>query len=67
MRSTRASWGTALLAVLDMIDPYPDPDHEPSVECRASGWVRARRTEVVIGRTEVPLVNSANALVHIAT
>jgi len=94
-----------VLAVLDMIDPYPDPDHEPSVECRASGWVRARRTGIldldaqlgqqvtdgerlgalvdsfgrtlrlvhanrtgiVIGRTEAPLVNSGDALVHIAT
>lgn len=94
-----------VLAVLDMIDPYPDPDHEPSLECRASGWVRARRTGIldldahlgqrvtdgerlgalvdsfgrtlrlvhasrtgiVIGRTEAPLVNSGDALVHIAT
>ena len=94
-----------VLAVLGMIDPYPDPDHEPSVECRASGWVRARRTGIldldahlgqrvtdgerlgalvdsfgrtlrlvhanrtgiVIGRTEAPLVNSGDALVHIAT
>ena len=93
-----------VLAVLDMIDPYPDPDHEPSVECRASGWVRARRTGIldldahlgqqvtdgerlgalvdsfgrtlrlvhanrtgiVIGRTEAPLVNSGDAVVHIA-
>ena len=94
-----------VLAALDMTDPFPDPDHEPSIECRASGWVRARRTGIldldahlgqqvtdgerlgalvdsfgrtlrlvhanrtgiVIGRTEAPLVNSGDALVHIAT
>ena len=82
-----------------------ETDHEPSVECRTSGWVRARRTGIldldaqlgqrvtdgerlgalvdsfgrtlrlvhanrdgiVIGRTEAPLVNSGDAIVHIAT
>ena len=77
---------------------------EPSLECRSSGWVRARRTGIlhldvqlgqkvsdgerlgtlfdsfgktlravyanrdgiVIGRTEAPLVNSGDAVVHIA-
>ena len=81
------------------------PAVEPSLECRSSGWVRARRTGIlhldahlgqkvsdgerlgtlfdsfgktlravyanrdgiVIGRTEAPLVNSGDALVHIAS
>lgn len=93
-----------VLAALGMIEPFDDPAHEPSVECRSSGWVRARRTGildlevdlgqqvadgerlgalvdsfgktlrlvhanrtgVVIGRTETPLVNSGDAIVHIA-
>jgi predicted deacylase len=94
-----------VLATLDMIDPLVEPDLRPSVECRTSGWVRARRTGIldldahlgqrvtdgerlgalvdsfgrtlrlvhanrdgiVIGRTEAPLVNSGDAIVHIAT
>jgi predicted deacylase len=94
-----------VLAALDMIDPLVEPDLRPSVECRTSGWVRARRTGIldldahlgqrvtdgerlgalvdsfgrtlrlvhanrdgiVIGRTEAPLVNSGDAIVHIAT
>ncbi len=94
-----------VLAALDMTDPFPDPDHEPSIECRSSGWVRARRTGIldldaqlgqqvtdgerlgalvdsfgrtlravyanrtgiVIGRTEAPLVNSGDAIVHIGS
>lgn len=94
-----------VLAALDMTDPVADPDLRPSVECRSSGWVRARRTGIldldarlgqtvtegdrlgalvdsfgrtlrlvrasssgiVIGRTEAPLVNSGDALVHIAS
>ena len=93
-----------VLAALGMTDGGADPDHEPSVECRSSGWVRARctgildlevrlgqrvgdgdrlgalvdsfgrtlrlvranRDGIVIGRTEAPLVNSGDALVHIA-
>jgi uncharacterized protein len=94
-----------VLAVLGMIDAADAPmEHEPSTECRTSGWVRARRTGIltldahlgqqvsdgdrlgalvdsfgrtlrlvranrsgiVIGRTEAPLVNSGDALVHIA-
>ena len=88
-----------------MTAPPADDDHEPTVECRTSGWVRARRTGIldldvrlgqrvtdgerlgalvdsfgrtlrlvhanrdgiVIGRTEAPLVNSGDAIVHIAT
>ncbi|QZY29073.1 succinylglutamate desuccinylase/aspartoacylase family protein [Nocardioides coralli] len=94
-----------VLAALDMIDPVAPADHEPSIECRSSGWVRARRTGIltldahlgqqvtegdrlgalvdsfgrtlrlvranrtgiVIGRTEAPLVNSGDALVHIGS
>jgi predicted deacylase len=93
-----------VLAALDMIDPLVEPDLQPSVECRTSGWVRARRTGIldlnahlgqrvtdgerlgalvdsfgrtlrlvhanrdgiVIGRTEAPLVNSGDAIVHLA-
>jgi predicted deacylase len=93
-----------VLAALGMIEPPEDDVVSPSVECRTSGWVRARRTGildldaslgqhvtrgerlgalvdsfgttlrlvhadrtgVVIGRTEAPLVNSGDALVHIA-
>lgn len=92
-----------VLERLGMID-LPETDHPPSRECRASGWVRARRTGildldaklgqevtdgerlgalvdsfgktlravyanrtgVVIGRNEAPLVNSGDAIVHIA-
>jgi predicted deacylase len=88
-----------------MVEPADEPDHPMSVECRASGWVRARRTGildldaqlgqqvtdgerlgalvdsfgrtlrlvhanrtgVVIGRTEAPLVNSGDAIVHIGS
>ncbi len=94
-----------VLAALGMTEPLDEPGLEPSVECRASGWVRARRTGIldldaqlgqrvtdgerlgalvdsfgrtlrlvhanrdgiVIGRTEAPLVNSGDAIVHIAT
>ena len=94
-----------VLAAMDMIEPVEDPPAEPSRECRASGWVRARRTGIlhldarlgqevtdgerlgtlfdsfgktlravyanrdgiVIGRTEAPLVNSGDAVVHIAS
>ena len=93
-----------VLAALDMVDADPDDTREPSLECRSSGWVRARRTGilhtevhlgdrvtqgqrlgalvdsfgttlrlvradrtgVVIGRSEAPLVNSGDAVVHIA-
>jgi predicted deacylase len=94
-----------VLAELGMVEPADEPDHPMSVECRASGWVRARRTGildldaqlgqqvtdgerlgalvdsfgrtlrlvhanrtgVVIGRTEAPLVNSGDAIVHIGS
>ncbi|HXH80735.1 succinylglutamate desuccinylase/aspartoacylase family protein [Nocardioides sp.] len=93
-----------VLAALRMTDPVEEPPPTPSVESRASGWVRARRTGIldldatlgqrvtegdrlgalvdsfgktlrlvhasrtgiVIGRTEQVLVNSGDALVHIA-
>jgi predicted deacylase len=93
-----------VLAALGMTDPLTEPDLQPSVECRSSGWVRARRTGIldldaqlgqrvtegerlgalvdsfgrtlrlvhanrdgiVIGRTEAPLVNSGDAIVHLA-
>ncbi|GAB3580978.1 succinylglutamate desuccinylase/aspartoacylase family protein [Calidifontibacter terrae] len=93
-----------VLAHLQMTDPVEEPP-VPSVECRGSGWVRARRTGIlrlnvklgqsvekgermgalydaygktlravyadreglVIARSEAPLVNSGDALVHIAT
>ena len=95
-----------VLAALGMVDPVNAADQavEPSVECRQSGWVRARhtgflhldvqlgqrvtdgdrlgslsdsfgrtlrlvradRTGIVIGRTEAPLVNGGDAVVHIA-
>lgn len=92
-----------VLAALDMIDA-PEPADLPSVECRQSGWVRARGTGVlhlevslgerveagqriggladtfgrrvrlahadrdgiVIGLNRAPLVNSGDAIVHIA-
>ena len=91
-----------VLAALGMVDPVA-PATEPSVECRQSGWVRARhtgflhldvelgqrvtdgerlgsmsdsfgrtlrlvradRTGIVIGRTEAPVVNGGDAVVHI--
>lgn len=94
-----------VLASLGMTEPVDEPSVEPSLECRSSGWVRARRTGilhldvalgqkvsdgerlgtlfdsfgktlravyanrdgVVIGRTEAPLVNSGDAVVHIAS
>jgi uncharacterized protein len=94
-----------VLAALGMVDGVDEPPPPASVECRASGWVRARRTGildldatlgqevtdgerlgalvdafgktlrlvhanrtgVVIGRTEQALVNSGDALVHIAS
>ena len=93
-----------VLAALGMTEPVVEPTVEPSLECRSSGWVRARRTGIVhldvalgqkvsdgerlgtlfdsfgktlravyanrdgivIGRTEAPLVNSGDAVVHIA-
>jgi hypothetical protein len=93
-----------VLASLGMTEPVDEPHPEPSLECRSSGWVRARRTGIlhldvalgqsvtegerlgtlfdsfgktlravyasrdgiVIGRTEAPLVNSGDAVVHIA-
>lgn len=93
-----------VFARLGMIEPV-DPAAEPSVECRQSGWVRARgtgilhlevdlgeqveagqrlgglsdtfgrrvrlvhadRSGIVIGLNRAPLVNSGDALVHIAT
>ena len=93
-----------VLATLGMIEPVEEFPPEPSLECRSSGWVRARRTGIlhldahlgqkvsdgerlgtlfdsfgktlravyanrdgiVIGRTEAPLVNSGDAVVHIA-
>ena len=91
-----------VLAALGMVAPV-EPATEPSVECRQSGWVRARhtgflhldvelgqrvtdgerlgsmsdsfgrtlrlvradRTGIVIGRTEAPVVNGGDAVVHI--
>jgi predicted deacylase len=92
-----------VLGVLGMVDAPEEPPG-PVVECRASGWVRARhtgflhldvrlgqqvevgerlgsvsdsfgktlrlvradRTGVVIGRSEAPVVNGGDAVVHIA-
>ncbi|GAA2141555.1 succinylglutamate desuccinylase/aspartoacylase family protein [Nocardioides koreensis] len=92
-----------VLAALGMVDPV-EPAAEPGVECRQSGWVRARhtgflhldvqlgqrvgdgerlgslsdsfgrtlrlvradRTGIVIGRSEAPVVNGGDAVVHIA-
>jgi predicted deacylase len=94
-----------VLAALGMIDPPDLPEPAPAIECRDSGWVRARhtgfvhldaqlgqqvregdrlgsmsdsfgrtvrlvradRTGIIIGRTEAPLVNGGDALVHIAS
>ncbi|MCG8654118.1 succinylglutamate desuccinylase/aspartoacylase family protein [Yimella sp. NH-Cas1] len=94
-----------VLAGMGMIDPFEDEPPTPSIECRGSGWVRARRTGIlrldshlgqhvalgerlgalydsfgktlravyadrdgiIVGHTEAPLVNSGDALVHIAT
>ncbi len=88
-----------------MTEPVDEAPVEASLECRSSGWVRARRTGIlhldvvlgqkvsegerlgtlfdsfgktlravyasrdgiVIGRTEAPLVNSGDAVVHIAS
>jgi predicted deacylase len=36
-----------VLAALGMVDPPTGPAPEPSVECRTSGWVRARRTGIL--------------------
>ncbi|MCB1238797.1 MAG: succinylglutamate desuccinylase/aspartoacylase family protein [Tetrasphaera sp.] len=93
-----------VLAHLGMIEPVEEEPRPPSLICRRSGWVRARRTGilqmdanlgqvvtdderlgglsdsfgrrlrlvranragVVIGRTEAPLVNRGDALIHIA-
>lgn len=95
-----------VLHALGMTPTAVDDPPDPVLECRASGWVRARRTGiltldnahlgqrveqgdrlgglsdsfgrrlrlvhadrtgVVIGRTQSPLVNRGDALVHIAT
>jgi predicted deacylase len=94
-----------VLAALGMTEPADEAPVEPSLECRSSSWVRARRSGilhldahlgqkvsegerlgtlfdsfgktlravyanrdgVVIGRTEAPLVNSGDAVVHIAS
>lgn len=94
-----------VLVALGMIDAVEPEPPAPSVECRGSGWVRARRTGIlrldahlgqrvvlgerlgalydsfgktlravyadrdgiVIGHTEAPLVNSGDAVVHIAS
>ena len=94
-----------VLASLGMIDPLDEEPPPPSIECRQSGWVRARgtgilhletllgqrveagqrlgglsdsfgrrvrlvhadRTGTVIGLTTAPLVNSGDAIVHIAS
>jgi uncharacterized protein len=93
-----------VLGALGMVDGPEEPGG-PSVECRASGWVRARhtgflhldarlgqqvetgerlgsvsdsfgktlrlvradRTGIVIGRSEAPVVNGGDAVVHIAS
>lgn len=93
-----------VLAALGMVDDPVGEPAGPSVECRQSGWVRARHTGflhldaqlgqqveegerlgslsdsfgktlrlvradragVVIGRTEAPVVNGGDAVVHIA-
>lgn len=94
-----------VLVAMGMIDPFETDPPTPSVECRGSSWVRARRTGIlrldvhlgqqvedgqrlgalydsfgktlravyadrdgiVIGHTQAPLVNSGDALVHIAS
>jgi len=94
-----------ILSALGMIDPLDEEPPPPTVECRSSGWVRARgtgilhletvlgqwvengqrlgglsdsfgrrvrlvhadRTGIVIGLTTSPLVNSGDAIVHIAS
>ena len=93
-----------VLAALGMVDDPVEEPAGPTVECRQSGWVRARhtgflhldvrlgqqvedgerlgslsdsfgktlrlvradRTGIVIGRTEAPVVNGGDAVVHIA-
>ncbi len=93
-----------VLAALGMVDPLDEEPPPATVECRQSGWVRARRTGIlqvdvglgehveqgqrlgsvsdsfgrrtrlvhadrsgiVIGLTNAPLVNSGDAIVHIA-
>lgn len=93
-----------VLASLGMVDPLEEDPPTASVECRQSGWVRARgtgilqldvdlgqqveegqrlgglsdsvgrrvrlvhadRSGIVIGMTNAPLVNSGDAIVHIA-
>lgn len=94
-----------VLGLLGMVDAPDEEPPAPSVECRASGWVRARhtgflhldvqlgqgvetgerlgsvsdsfgktlrlvradRTGIVIGRSEAPVVNGGDAVVHIAS
>ncbi|HEY0775930.1 MAG TPA: succinylglutamate desuccinylase/aspartoacylase family protein [Nocardioidaceae bacterium] len=94
-----------VLASLGMVDPLEEDPPAASVECRHSGWVRARgtgilqldvdlgqqveegqrlgglsdsvgrrvrlvhadRSGIVIGLTNAPLVNSGDAIVHIAS
>lgn len=36
-----------VLAALGMTEPVVEPAVEPSLECRSSGWVRARRTGIL--------------------
>ena len=36
-----------VLAALGMTEPVDEPPVEPSLECRSSGWVRARRTGIL--------------------
>jgi predicted deacylase len=36
-----------VLASLGMIDPLAEPPPEPTIECRQSGWVRAKGTGIV--------------------
>ncbi len=93
------------LGMVDPVEPVEEAPPAPSLECRASGWVRARhtgflhldaqlgqqvtdgerlgslsdsfgrtlrlvradRTGLVIGRTEAPVVNGGDAVVHLAS
>ena len=36
-----------VLAGMGMVDPFEDEPPTPSIECRGSGWVRARRTGIL--------------------
>ncbi len=93
-----------VLVSLGMVDAADEPPAGPTIECRTSGWVRARhtgflhldaqlgqqvetgerlggvsdsfgktlrlvradRTGIVIGRSEAPVVNGGDAVVHLA-